>query len=152
MCSLYYQYFLMITTYVRCLHMGLPRCAYNTYLVNEENTFDWSLQSLQLANPRCKCYSIHTPPSDLTCWNWKTSHSHDCHFSYWRHHLQNWSKCFPVGGYQSLPLWCTSSRSLDVGSLVWCLNFAYLVNEEKHIQLVITVITISKSLLWMFDL
>jgi hypothetical protein len=54
----------------------------------------------------------------LTCW--KTSHSHDCCFSYWRRHLQNWSIMLSSRWvYQSLPLWCTSLRLLDVGSLVW---------------------------------
>jgi hypothetical protein len=77
----------------------------------------------------CHRYSIHTPPSDLTCW--KTSHSHDCRFSYWRRHLQNWSIMLSSWWvYQSLPLWCTSSRVLDVGSLVWCLNKYFVLLTE----------------------
>jgi hypothetical protein len=31
--------------------------------------------------------------------------------------------------YQSLPLWCTSLRLLDVVSLVWCLNKYFVPTE-----------------------
>ena len=59
----------------------------------------------------CHSYSIHTPPSDFTCW--KTSHSNDCRFSYWRRHLHNWSIMLSSRWvYQSLPLWCTSLRGV----------------------------------------
>ena len=69
-------------------------------------------------------YYVNTVQVLFTGLLWiKTSHSHDCRFSYWRRHLQNWIIMLSSRWvYQSLPLWCTSLCLLDVDSLVWCLN------------------------------
>ena len=86
---------------IECLH-GILRVAITGYWIDwatfSKNNFSKTVgtgisaasttQSSSPQHPMQKIgnCSIHTPPSNLTCW--KTSHSHDCCFSYWRRHSE----------------------------------------------------------------